>query len=257
VAGIYCTGPVAIYVGVPTAAAQQLPPSAWSWADPTATRFTAANVFPAAAAAPAAGKMPLALVGLGLVDATPAPQAVPVAVSYTIMLLGFAERGPEIEIVPAHELTFIDERGGRTPADAIYDGETAWIRMDLSAWDESVYSLCARRVSAAGPRGVNGPGSLGTMLLAEGALYPLYLVFPYARKATQTDMPSAYRFAGAVCHGPDRLAPLGTRPRKLRLLWQAFRIPLPGGTLLLYDTGQQLGRFSATDIGALLRAPFA
>ena len=162
----------------------------------------------------------------------------------TFAYLGTAERYPKISIRPAGEPVFNDI-GGKVPFDMAYMGEEAFVSADISRWNEATYAAMASRPShSAGPvRGFNGPLDVGTLYIAEGLAYQLVVQFPYglgqpfAKGAyTANDMPGGYHFYASYLVGPDELEPLGTTPRKIRLIWHCLRVYNPATqSFLLYD----------------------
>lgn len=168
----------------------------------------------------------------------------------TALFLGHAERTPNAQIRPMFSPVFCDLYGQRIQADAIYDGEEGMISADLTRFNESLYALIAARPNSTGTgaaRGTNLPGDIGTLMVAEGFAYPLFLRFPYASKAAFSTgsggaMPAGYRFAACYLEGPDDLGPMATTNRRIRLNWHAVRTPFtvagnPLGSvgMLLYD----------------------
>lgn len=158
----------------------------------------------------------------------------PQAYSY----LGTAERYPKISIRPANEPVFNDI-GGKVPFDMAHMGEEAFVSADISRWNEPVYAaLAARPRPGSGTRGVNVAGDIGTLYVTEGFAYSLAVLFPYAAKLVYAaaGMPAGYRFLSSYLVGPDELEPLGTTPRKIRLMWHCLRTYDPStGSLFLYD----------------------
>jgi hypothetical protein len=149
--------------------------------------------------------------------------------------LGTAEKFPRISIRRQFHPTYTDQ-GGLIPHDMAYMGEEAFVAADISRWNESVYAQLAAlprpnsSVGLSSPvqapvRGTNVGGDIGTLLVGEGMALSLYVQFPYAalKAAIYPDMPPGYRFAAAYLVGPDELEPLGTTPRKERLLWHCLR----------------------------------
>lgn len=149
------------------------------------------------------------------------------------VFVGHAERTPSVQIKPSFSPVYCDLFGQRVPADFLYDGEEAMISADVTRFNESTYAFMAQRPDAtiAGARrGSNIPGDIGTLMVAEGYAYSLFLRFPYAAKPAFSTgsggaMPAGYRFLAAFLEGPDDLGPLGTTNRRIRLNWRAARVP--------------------------------
>jgi hypothetical protein len=162
------------------------------------------------------------------------------------LYLGTAERYPKISIRPHFKPTFTDI-GGDVPFDMSFQGEEGFVSADISRWNEITYAIMAARPRHRHPlfpRGSTFNGDIGTLMLAEGAAYPIWVVFPYAAvnggKAAFADMPAGFRFVSSYLMGPDELEPLGTTPQKERLIWhclRSFYITTGGNArqFLLYD----------------------
>lgn len=156
------------------------------------------------------------------------------------LYLGTCEVSPQIEIAPHFEAVHND-LGGVVPFDEIYEGEEAFIDLDLNRFNEVTYATIAARPSGftAGPaRGANTAADVGTLMLTEGKNLILWVVFPFFAKAVMRagGMPAGYRFPACTLKGPDRLSPVGTRARKIHLLFHALRTWSPTtGAFLLYD----------------------
>lgn len=151
--------------------------------------------------------------------------------------LGTAERYPKISLRPAYEPTYTDQ-GAKVPHDMAFMGEEGFVAADISRWNEPVYNaLASRPRHRAGLRGFTGSQDHGSLLIAEGLAYELWVLFPYASKAAfSADMPAGYHFHAAYLIGPDELEPLGTTPRKIRLMWHALRTyTAQNGSYQLYD----------------------
>jgi hypothetical protein len=158
-----------------------------------------------------------------------------VRLSSTPVFLGHCERSPSVQIRPYYSPVFSDFAGQRVPLDEIYDGEDAVISLDLTRYNEAVYTAMAARPSGMSPlgpnapRGANAPGDIGSLMLLEGYTFDLWLTFPYAAKAvfssgaTGGPMPAGYHMPACYLEGPDDLGPLGTTARRLRLNFHALR----------------------------------
>lgn len=168
------------------------------------------------------------------------PAHVFVEVTGGVAYLGTTERTPKILIRPAWEPLFNDI-GGKVPFDMSYEGEEAFISGDFNRFNESVYADMAARASAlsAPVRGIDTPGNIGALMLTEKLTINLWMLFPYTAKPAMNPagnaMPSGYHFYATYLVGPDELEPLGTTPRKIRLIWHALRIFDAQGNFNLYD----------------------
>ena len=182
------------------------------------------------------------------------PAGVIIAFSGVPVFLGHCERSPSIQIRPYYSPVFSDFAGQRVPLDMIYDGEEAMVSLDLTRYNEAVYTSLASRPQGAGAaaiapaRGTNVPGDIGTLMLLEGYTTHLWITFPYAAKTVFSSpaapagaggiMPAGYHFHAAYLEGPDDLGPLGTTARRLRLNFHCIRtysVASTGPVFTLYD----------------------
>ncbi len=159
--------------------------------------------------------------------------------------LGTAEYAPRIEIRPGWEPVFNDLGGSKVPFDMSYQGEEGFTFAEINRYNEVVLARLQARPQTANylgvatpPRGLNYPVDIGTLMLTEGLTVTLYVVFPFAGKAAfrSHQMPPGYRFPGTYLVGPDDLSNLGTKPRKVGLIFHHLRLfDRQTGRFLLYD----------------------
>src|SRR5262249_48794198 len=71
-------------------------------------------------------------------------------------------------------------------------------------------------------RGTNPPGDMGTLVLTEGQTMRLWLYFPYSQKAAYRPMVPGYKFFAVNLAAHTQL-PAGTKPRRVRLVFEAIR----------------------------------
>lgn len=168
--------------------------------------------------------------------------------NYSLEYLGMAEKHPKILLRPNFQQTFTDE-SGTVPYDASYGGEEGFVMADISKFNEPIYAKLAQKAGNRLVRGVENFGDIGALMVAEGRTFPLVVAFPYASKVAFADMPLGYRFVASYLLGPDELEPLGTTPRKIRLIWHSLRLHygqneamegalnlnIPAGSNILYD----------------------
>lgn len=152
------TGPVHIWPVVPNAVAQAL----------TAT---------AAGLAGLAGSTP----GGSLVAAAASGVAAALArLGKTPVYLGTAggKSGVQIKIRRAYSSVFNDLTGSEIAFDKIWAGREAMIRLDLTRWNETIYQVLAGTPNPGGAPDAEGPGARGTLMMTEGAGFPVVLRFP-------------------------------------------------------------------------------
>lgn len=153
------------------------------------------------------------------------------AAQSTALFLGTAEEYPTVDIIPHYRPINTDAAGGRhgAPEDEAWVGEEAIIQATLTYWNESVFAACAARPLGGAGRGFAYQKQMGTLMLREGAAYTVWVYFPYWSKQFQPlpnlagpqKMPAGYRFPRCYLIAPERLSVLGSRPRKISLLWRA------------------------------------
>lgn len=165
----------------------------------------------------------------------------------TLQYVGTAERSPRIQTRKGWIPLFNDLGGPSIPFDMCYEGEESFISADLTRWTEAVYSAMTA-IPTNTVRGFNGVGDIGTLMMTEGVAGTLFVLFPYTtlKPLTYGTQPAGYRFVRAWLEGPDDLDPLGTQPRKIRLVWRAlrgFQLTSDGPTFSLYD--HNMGAFNA------------
>lgn len=174
--------------------------------------------------------------------------------------LGTCEESPIADIQPFYYHLYTDATGGYIGCgeDDVFLGETATVRADLSRWNENVYAAIAAKPRAGSGRGRSQRLDVGTLMVGESFAYRLWIYFPYWSKQippplgplsgtlgaavglASGGMPAGYRFLRAYLIAPERLYPMGTRPRKISLVWQCryerlFHKDTVGGGFELYD----------------------
>jgi hypothetical protein len=156
----------------------------------------------------------------------------------SVRYLGTCEDAPRIQVKRAFR-PVLNDIAGDEPLDLSYLGRSAMISLPLNRYDEAVYALIDAMPNAqAIRRGEEIEGDVGTLMSQEGASCVLYVQFPYATKPAMAvgGMPRGYRFIRAVQIGPDDLFPLGTKARKVHLMFHAIRAYDPKtGHLKLFD----------------------
>lgn len=148
--------------------------------------------------------------------------------------LGTCEGSPNIEVLPQYK-DVQEDIAGEVPTDVCYMGRRATITADFTRWNERTYEKAASvnpfstnlLVDGNRPQlGYDFDTDIGTLILREGYSYQLFIAFPFQRKDKFRDMPPGYRFPCAFLDR-ESLYSLGSRPRKIRLVWHALRQPNP------------------------------
>lgn len=160
------------------------------------------------------------------------------------LFLGTAEVSPILQLLPEFDPVMNSLSGVKLPHDKTYQGEHAIIQADVNRLNEVVYAAMSTRVhpqSFGQDRGTDETGDRGTLMIGEGATFPLWLRFPYGDKTIYQTLglnapPKGYRFLAAHLMGPDIHEQLNTQARKIRLIWYCLSPYVPAtGKHLLYD----------------------
>lgn len=172
--------------------------------------------------------------------------------SHGPLFLGWCERNPIMQVRPQYSPVYCDIAGA-VPLDEMYGGQDGLVTADLTVYNETIYAVIAdKAVAGTGLgtlRGRELPGELGTLMVTEGAAYPLWIRFPYAAKplmggpaAPGGPMPAGYRWAAAFLMNDDIPEFGQTRAKKLHLVWHCLRVfdpsaasVLGAGSFLLFD----------------------
>lgn len=166
-----------------------------------------------------------------------------------LRFLGWALGGVRVSFRPHWADVHLD-LAGQMPFDCQFMGEEAFVSAELTAWDEAVLAACQTRANpVAGTPGVMPAGSMGGLMVTEGAAYRLLAYAPYAAgnalgKLTQAGQVPGYNFLRSWLAGPDEIAPLGIRPKQVRIFFRALPVYSPlDGSWTLYNrdvTGKPL-----------------
>jgi hypothetical protein len=158
------------------------------------------------------------------------------------LYLGTAEKTVHYELRHHYEPIFNDIGGIRIPIDVSDQGVEGFVSADMTRWNMPVYNqLAATPRPIGGTLGIYAGGDLGSQLITEGLMYPLWIQFPYGGgfKPAYSLLEPGRRFPLSYLLGPEVLEPLGTQPHKRRLVWHALRLlaPSTNNTIaaLLYD----------------------
>jgi hypothetical protein len=167
---------------------------------------------------------------------TPAPSFGSSPPPQTVMYLGTAKAGVDIEIEGAFEEVMNDLGGSKFPLDRCFSGEEGACSPVLTRLDE----LVMRRIEALprmGTRGSSVRGELGTVMGQEGFLFQTIFVFTNGVKPVMAanGMPLGYRFPGTLLEGSRRRG-AGTRANEWTVPFKFQRVFTPATqSMLLYD----------------------
>lgn len=172
----------------------------------------------------------------------------------TTFYLGTAQTKPRISVLRSYKEAMNDLGGQINPVDLTYQGQSAFVSVALSRWNELVYQAAVNRAVGLGPAAQIGTtgidtfgtlGNLGGLAVHEGVLFHLFLTFPkaanpfYAGAGGQTGnggpLPLGYHFFAAVVADQDSLDP-GTDYLVRMVQFRCTRvIDIPTQTMSLYD----------------------
>jgi hypothetical protein len=172
---------------------------------------------------------------------TTGPVAVFTTVPYgggmKVAFLGHGRTAPQVIEYWRYKPIKTDWGGSELPTFRVYSGCEARVTVDLTMWNEQ--TVADMEVSSLGNiaagRGIDGPGSVGTLLSVQ---YRPELWLYFTRVAFNPDAypvtwPRGYHFFNAALAGPRVLQP-GTGVNSRLVVWDCQRAVGPQG-LALYD----------------------
>ena len=142
----------------------------------------------------------------------------------TPYFFGHTEGTPDFKKRPYFEPVMSDLSGTKVPFDILLEGEDAIISGVFTRYNESVYAAMDS-IGNLNPafRGIEGTYERGSLMLAEGLAYPLYMQFPFSAKAAMAGLPPGYRLFAAYLID-NGMPSNGTRPKKLALSWHCMPV---------------------------------
>ncbi len=162
---------------------------------------------------------------------------------YAPVFLGHGNRAPDISVQPRYKGVQCD-LGGEVDFDTLMVGESGRVSVTLVRYNEAIAAACEAKATAgitaaggpAGVRGFSGFGEIGTLMLTEGASYPLWILFPFAGKIpVYATMPAGYRFISTFLQSDD-VQTGTTQPKMMRFTWTCLRsFSVPSANFLLFD----------------------
>ena len=151
------------------------------------------------------------------------------------VLLGTAERTPQILVRPSWSPVFNDISGPNVPLDLGFVGAEGFVIVNLTRWNEAAYTILSSYPTFGGSRGSWGIDDVGTLMMTEEVALTVWVVFPYsATHSAYSTMPPGYMFPGAIPYGPEDMNQLGTQARRLGLLFHCLPA-FDGDTFTLYE----------------------
>lgn len=164
--------------------------------------------------------------------------------NYSPIYFGTSKNGCPVELLPEWDAVFNDLSGTKHPYDKIYEGTVGMVRGDFTRYKEGVYLTMQNRTAMAlgggSVAGIDAAGAIGTLMVTEGAAFPLWIQFPYASKIAMQNgvngaLPNGYHFFAAELEGPD-VRKGGTGENAISLVWWCGRVFNPvTGAFSCYD----------------------
>jgi len=144
--------------------------------------------------------------------------------------LGTGERAPRVSIRREWEPLFNDIGGTRIPFDYAFQGEEAFVTIQLTRWNQSTLTALKDVIGNAQGRivpGTTADGDIGSLMATENLGRTLWVQYAYgagqlAPHAAMSDMVPGYRFPCAFLQGPDD-SEGGTDPAKELVTFHAIR----------------------------------
>ncbi len=155
-----------------------------------------------------------------------------------LAFLGWSETGVRVSENPEWDDVPADLSGSRVPYDVQFMGTQAYVSFDLKVWGMDVYNRIAARWNpfGAGVPGFMPYGTIGELMIAEGAAFRLLVYPPYKDlKPGVMGTMRSYNFTKAWLAGPDDINPIGTRAMKIRMIFRAIMARDQFGNWLLYN----------------------
>jgi hypothetical protein len=167
----------------------------------------------------------------------------------TPFFLGWGQRGPRISVRRGWEPVWCDLSGTQIPFDLMYEGQEAYVTIELSKYNEAVLeTLQAMPLPGVGAVGTapfnDAAGERGTMMLTENVNPTLWLRFPFSAagatphpamaNALNGVVPAGLRFPGAIFKGPDDRV-TGTAPSVVTVVFHCLCAFVGAGQFNLAD----------------------
>ena len=149
------------------------------------------------------------------------------------VFFGWSQRYPQVKLRPTYRPWHTDKGGPLLGSDYWYCGAECSVTVDMTVWNENCYAMM-QSYAGANYRGQDLQGDVGRWMAAEGAVFQLYVIFPY-NSGIYLQMPPGLHFFGTFLD--DDASFNGSTARKLRLTWRCIRMFNPlDQSYSLYDT---------------------
>jgi hypothetical protein len=128
--------------------------------------------------------------------------------------LGWSERGVRVTLSAAYEDIVSDFGGPRVPVDSQFMGEQATSNFVLNRYDETVLqTILKRRVGSGVTAGAIEANGLGSLMVAQGYAYKVFLYSPYYVESFYSTMVPCYVFSGSWVDD-DAMIPLSVQLKR-------------------------------------------
>lgn len=154
--------------------------------------------------------------------------------------LGTFEEPPTIEDKAEYVPVKNDIAGPIVPMDKLYAGSHAMASGKLNRFNWGVYQAIANKALPGSPAGFDSAVSRGTLMLTEGACFPVWFSFPFGAGGqtpvpAMATLPAGYHFWGGFLEGPERIQG-GVRPLSVSVVFTFLAIFNVGAlSFTLYD----------------------
>lgn len=145
--------------------------------------------------------------------------------SGALTFLGLSERGVELQLAASYLDVICDASGPTVPLDSQFMGEQAYMSMTLNKYNEGVLQKCAgRRVGPSVTAGAIEADGLGSLMIAQGYAYQIFLYAPYNTLAFQTaTIVPGYVFGAGWLHDQFTV-PLSVVLKAPRVIFRAIPV---------------------------------
>jgi hypothetical protein len=169
-------------------------------------------------------------------SSAPPTQLTTQTTNITPVFLGTGEKAPRIVFRRSYSPLHNDISGPIVPYDRVDAGKEAFISLVLTRWNEPVLQAIQSTPFPGRFPGKNQQGDRGTLIMTEGAGYPLYLRYgnnPLRPGMVNAGLVPGRRFLCAILDGEEVEEP-GTDVGKRHIMFYCQSV-YASGTLALYD----------------------
>lgn len=146
---------------------------------------------------------------------------------------GTSESGVKLVNQKQYDPVMNDIAGPKVPMDETFASKISYIIAIMTRWDENVYQIMSNAPAGNPLIPSIAPGEIGALMFGQGGAFRLAIAAPYG--GTFND-PLSYVYYGVRLH-QDEQEPLGTRHKKLPLIWEAKPVyVIASQSFKIYDT---------------------